>query len=134
MEQYLIMNSLDFPILSTIIFLPLIGVALILFLRGEGAIKGTALIVSIITLVLTLVLAAHFNPRTALFKFGEFLPWIPMYNINYALGIDGITILLIVLTGLITPACVLCSWTAIHERVKEFMICVLLMETAMIGV
>ncbi len=134
MEQYLIMNPLDFPILSTTIFLPLAGVALILFLRGDGAIKVTAFIASMVTLVLSLVLYAHFDPKTPLFQFGESIPWIPMYHINYTLGIDGITILLIVLTALIAPACVLCSWTAIAERVKEFMICLLLMETAMIGV
>ncbi len=134
MEKYLIMNPLDFPILSTIIFLPLAGVALILFMRGELAIKMTALITSVATLLLSVVLYAHFDPRTPRFQFGEFLPWIQMYNINYTLGIDGITVLLIVLTALITPACVLCSWTAITQRIKEFMICVLLMETAMIGV
>jgi len=134
MEKYLIMNPLDFPILSTIIFLPLLGIALILFIRGEGAIKVTALITSIATLFLSLALYAHFDPQTPLFQFGESLSWIPRYRISYTLGIDGITILLIVLTALITPACVLCSWTAITDRVKEFMICVLLMETAMIGV
>ena len=134
MEQYLIMNPLNFPILSATIFLPLVGVALILFMRGDGAIKVTALIASMGTLALTLVLYAHFDQKTPLFQFGESLPWIPPYNINYTLGIDGITILLIVLTALIAPACILCSWTAITERVKEFMICLLLMETAMIGV
>lgn len=134
MEKYLIMNPLDFPILSTIIFLPLLGIALILFMRGDGAIKVTALMTSIATLFFSLVLYAHFDPQTPLFQFGESLSWIPRYQIHYTLGIDGITILLIVLTALITPACVLCSWTAIVDRVKEFMICVLLMETAMIGV
>jgi NADH-quinone oxidoreductase subunit M len=134
MEKYLIMNPLDFPILSTIIFLPLVGIALILFLRGEGAIKVTALITSIATLALSLVLYAHFDPQTPLFQFGESLSWIPGYRISYTLGIDGITLPLIVLTALIAPACVLCSWAAITDRVREFMICVLLMETAMIGV
>jgi NADH-quinone oxidoreductase subunit M len=134
MNRYLIMNPLDFPILSTIIFLPLVGVALILALRKEASIKVAALIASMITLALSLVLYAHFDSTTPLFQFAESIPWIPMYSINYTLGIDGITILLIVLTALITPICVLCSWKAITERVKEFMICVLLMETSMIGV
>jgi NADH-quinone oxidoreductase subunit M len=134
MEKYLIMNPLDFPILSTIIFLPLVGVALILFMRGELAIKVTALITSVATLLLSVALYAYFNPRTPLFQFGESLSWIRMYNINYTLGIDGITVLLIVLTALIAPACVLCSWTSISQRIKEFMICILLMETSMIGV
>ena len=134
MEKYLIMNPLDFPILSTIIFLPLVGVALILLMRKELAIKVTALIASIATLVLSVVLYAYFDPRTPRFQFGESLSWIQMYNINYTLGVDGITILLIVLTALVTPACVLCSWTSISQRIKEFMICILLMETSMIGV
>src|SRR4030043_1136424 len=123
MENYLIMNPLDFPILSTIIFLPLLGVALILFMRGELAIKVTALIASVATLLLSVALYAYFDPRTPTFQFGESLPWIRMYNLTYTLGIDGITILLIVLTALITPACVLCSWTAITQRIKECMIC-----------
>jgi NADH-quinone oxidoreductase subunit M len=67
MEKYLIMNPLDFPILSTIIFLPLLGIALILFMRGEGAVKVTALITSIATLFMSLVLYAHFDPQTPLF-------------------------------------------------------------------
>ena len=98
MEKYLIMNPLDFPILSTIIFLPLVGVALILLMRKELAIKVTALIASIATLVLSVVLYAYFDPRTPRFQFGESLSWIQMYNINYTLGVDGITILRIVLT------------------------------------
>jgi len=134
MEQYLIMNLLSFPILSTTIFLPLIGAILVLLMSNEKAIKITALVTGIITFLISLLLYANFNPETHLFQFGEFIPWIPIYNINYILGVDGITIFLILLTTLITPICVLCSWTAIKERVKEFMFCMLIMETAMIGV
>ncbi|MEW6334857.1 MAG: NADH-quinone oxidoreductase subunit M [Thermodesulfobacteriota bacterium] len=134
MEKYLIMNPLDFPILTTVIFVPLAGIALILLMKQERTIKIAALITSIVTLLFSLLLYAHFDPRTPLFQFGESLAWIPRYQIHYTLGVDGITILLIVLTALITPACVLCSWTAITDRVKEFMVCILLMETAMIGV
>ena len=134
MEQYLIMNLLSFPILSTTIFLPLIGAILVLLMSNEKVIKITALVTGIITFLISLLLYANFNPETHLFQFGEFIPWIPIYNINYILGVDGITIFLILLTTLITPICVLCSWTAIKERVKEFMFCMLIMETAMIGV
>ncbi|MCX5810294.1 MAG: NADH-quinone oxidoreductase subunit M [Proteobacteria bacterium] len=134
MEQYLLMNLLSFPILSTTIFLPLIGAILILLMGNEKVIKITALATGIITFLVSLFLYANFNPETHLFQFGEFIPWIPIYNINYILGVDGITIFLILLTTLFTPICVLCSWTAIKERVKEFMFCMLLMETAMIGV
>ena len=132
--NYLLMNPMSFPILSTTIFLPLIGGIIILFLKNDRDIKVTALITGIITFLVSLLLFADFKQDTQLFQFGEFLPWIPSYNINYVLGIDGITIFLILLTTILTPICVLCSWTAIKERVKEFMFCMLIMETAMIGV
>jgi NADH-quinone oxidoreductase subunit M len=134
MEQYLLMNHLSFPILSTTIFLPLIGAILILLMRNEKAVKVTAFITGIITFIVSLILYFNFNPNTYRFQFGEHMPWIPGYNINYTLGIDGITIFLILLTTILAPICVLCSWTAIKERVKEFMFCILMMETAMIGV
>jgi NADH-quinone oxidoreductase subunit M len=132
--NFLLMNPLSFPILSTTIFLPLIGGIIIMFLKRERDIKVTALTVGIITFLVSLVLFANFKSDTKLFQFGEYLPWIPSYKINYILGIDGITIFLILLTTILTPICVLCSWTAIKDRIKEFMFCLLVMETAMIGV
>jgi NADH-quinone oxidoreductase subunit M len=132
--NYLLMNPLSFPVLSTTIFLPLIGGIIILFLKNDRSIKITALITGIIAFLVSLVLFANFQQDTQLFQFGENLPWIPSFNINYILGIDGITVFLILLTTMLTPICVLCSWTAIKERVKEFMFCMLVMETAMIGV
>jgi NADH-quinone oxidoreductase subunit M len=132
--NFLLMNPLSFPILSTTIFLPLLGGIIIMFLKRDRDIKVTALIVGIITFLISLGLFANFNPDSKLFQFGEYIPWIPSYKINYILGIDGITIFLILLTTILTPICVLCSWTAIKERLKEFMFCLLIMETAMIGV
>ena len=134
MEQYLLMNQLSFPVLSATIFLPLIGAILVLLMNNEKVIKITAFTSGIVTFIMSIFLFANFNPETHLFQFGEFLSWIPLYNINYILGVDGITIFLILLTTLFTPICVLCSWTAIKDRVKEFMFCILVMETAMIGV
>lgn len=128
------MNHLGFPILSTVIFLPLAGVFYILFLRNENNIKISAFISGILTLLVSLALFFNFDSGTPLFQFGERLLWIPAYNIGYVLGVDGISIMLIVLTAMISPICVLCSWKAIGNRVKEFMICILLMETAMMGV
>ncbi len=115
MEKYLMMNTLSFPMLSTIIFLPLAGAFLLLFMRSDRAAKITALITGIINFPLSLILYFKFNPATHLFQFGEHLSWIPSYNINYILGIDGITLFLILLTTLLTPICVLCSWTAIRD-------------------
>ena len=134
MPSYFAINALGFPILSTCIFMPLVGALVLLFMGKEVLIKVTALAATLVTLVISLTLFANFDSQTPLFQFGEFLPWVPSYNIRYALGVDGITIMLIVLTALIAPICVLCSWKAIDKRVKEFMICILLMETAMIGV
>ncbi|MCX5813197.1 MAG: NADH-quinone oxidoreductase subunit M [Proteobacteria bacterium] len=134
MEQLLIMNPLNFPILSTTIFLPLIGAMLILLMRNEKAIKVTGLITGIITFVVSMLIYFNFKTDTYHFQFGEHIPWIPAYNINYTLGIDGITIFLILLTTLFAPICILCSWTSIKERFKEFLFCILAMETAMIGV
>jgi len=134
MSPQLIMNPLGFPILSTVTFLPLLGVAVILLLKKEEPIKVTALIATLINFIFSLVLFFNFDPKTPLFQFGERIGWIPAYNINYVLGVDGITVMLVALTALISPLCVLCSWRAIEKRVKEFMICLLLMETAMIGV
>jgi len=133
-HKYLIMNTLNFPILSVAIFLPLAGAILLLFMRGERSIKVTALITAIINFPLSLFLFSRFDVGADRFQFGEFIPWVPSYNINYILGIDGITIFLILLTTLLAPLCILCSWTAIERRVKEFMFCLLIMETAMIGV
>jgi NADH-quinone oxidoreductase subunit M len=132
--NYLMMNTLGFPILSTTIFLPLVGGIIILFLKNDRDIKVTALAAGIITFLVSLMLFGKFKADTQIFQFGEFIPWIPSYNINYVLGIDGITIFLILLTAILSPICVLCSWNAIKERVKEFMFCMLVMETAMIGV
>ncbi len=134
MDQYLIMNQLNFPLLSATIFLPVLGVLAILFLKSDRLIKLTALGVSSVTFLVSLLIYLHFDPTTHLFQFVERLPWIPKYEIYYLLGVDGISVFLIPLTTLIAPLCVLCSWRAIESRVKEFMICVLLMEAAMIGV
>lgn len=134
MEKYLIINTLGFPILSTVIFIPLAGALLLLFMKTDRAVKVTAFLTGLVNFPLSLLLYAHFDKSTTLFQFGEHIRWIPFYNINYTLGIDGITIFLILLTTMLTPICVLCSWTAIEKRVKEFMFCILIMETAMIGV
>ena len=134
MSPYLTTNPFGFPILSTVIFLPLVGVFFILFLKDGNKIKITAFVAGLLTLGVSLMLFFNFDAGTPLFQFGERLAWIPAYNINYVLGVDGISIMLIVLTAMISPLCVLCSWKAIEKRVKEFMICILLMETAMIGV
>src|ERR1019366_6120773 len=76
----------------------------------------------------------RFDPETSRFQFTELAHWIPWLRIDYAVGIDGISLLLVLLTTLIMPLCVMASWRYIQTRVKEFMICLLIMETAMVGV
>jgi len=121
-------------LLSVLIFSPLLLAAIAAFLRSERALRWWALLSTSGIALFSLQLWWDFDPTTADFQFREFAPWIPKLGINYALGIDGISLLLILLTTLIMPLCVLCSWRYIQTRLKEFMICLLIMETAMVGV
>jgi NADH-quinone oxidoreductase subunit M len=131
--DFLIMNE-GFPLLSTIVFLPLAGALVLLFLPGENVQRIWAMAVTSVTAAISLPLYSRFDSTTAKFQFGEHVSWIPSLNINYTIGIDGISLLLVLLTTLIVPLCVLGSWTYIKIRIKEFMICLLIMETAMLGV
>ena len=124
----------DFPILSLLIFGPLAAAAIAAFLRGEQQQRWWALISTTAIALVSLSLWWWFNPETANFQFVERCAWIPALKISYAVGIDGISLLLVLLTTLIMPLCVLCSWRHIATRVKEFMICLLIMESAMVGV
>jgi len=128
------MNPFGFPVLSTTIFLPLLGVLFIIFISSDRVIKITSLIATLLTLAVSTFLFANFDIKTPIFQFGENISWIAAYRINYTLGIDGISIMLVLLTTIIAPLAVLSSWKAIQVRVKEFMIAILVMETALIGV
>jgi NADH-quinone oxidoreductase subunit M len=122
------------PILSGLIFLPLAGALLLPLLRDPRAAKGWALAVTLAVAALSLALHAGFDASTAKYQFGEDRAWIPWLKIRYTLGVDGISLLLVLLTTLLMPACVLCSWRAVEKRVREFLACLLVMETAMLGV
>jgi NADH-quinone oxidoreductase subunit M len=132
MDQLLI-NS-GFPILSVLIFLPLVGALILLFVKNAAMCRNIALITTSIVGVLSIRLLFGFDKSTHKFQFVEHHSWIEAFNINYTIGVDGISILLILLTTFIMPFCVLASWTYIKSRVQAFMICLLIMETAMIGV
>lgn len=132
MDQ-LLMNT-GFPILSVLIFLPLAGALVLLFLKSDSLCRYFALAITTLVGLLSLNLLTGFDTATAKFQFAEHHVWIETFNINYTLGVDGISILLILLTTIIMPFCVLASWTYIKTRVQPFMICLLIMETAMIGV
>ena len=131
---------LGFPLLSFIIFMPLIGAAFIfLLIRGTeehkaANAKGTALCTSLFTFLLSLTLLINFDHSTAAFQFVELVPWIKGRNINYHLGIDGISLFFVLLTTFLTPICILASWKSITTRVSEYMIAFLLLETLVVGV
>ncbi len=129
----------DFPILSMVTFLPLLGAVIILAVnRGtpeetaEPA-RYMALWTSLITFLLSLFLWFDFDRGTAEFQFVEQVDWLPGFNISYHMGVDGISMLFVLLSTLLTPLCVICSWTAIQTRVKEYMIAFLVLETLMVG-
>ena len=121
-------------LLSVLIFSPLLAAAVAAFLRSDRLLRWWTLVSTSAIALFSLQLWWRFDPTTARFQLTEFTPWIPTLGINYSLGIDGISLLLILLTTLIMPLCVLCSWRYIQTRLKEFMICLLIMETAMVGV
>jgi NADH-quinone oxidoreductase subunit M len=132
MDQ-LLMNS-GFPILSVLIFLPLAGALLLLFVRNESMSRYLTLAVTSLVTLLSFRLIGAFDRTTSKFQFVEHHRWIEHFNINYTIGVDGISILLVLLTTLIMPFCVLASWSYIKTRIPTFMACLLIMETAMIGV
>jgi NADH-quinone oxidoreductase subunit M len=132
--DFLIPNQLNYPILSTLIFLPLVGALLIFLIRNETGARVWTLAVSTVTFLLSLPLYFYFDTSTPKYQFGEHAPWIPLFKVNYTLGVDGISLLLVLLSTLLIPICVLCSWKYIGKRVREFHFCLLLMETACVGV
>jgi NADH-quinone oxidoreductase subunit M len=127
------------PILSVVTFLPLIGAALILFLRGEAeAVARNARFLALWTSLITFAVSVlglwfPFDRANADFQFVEQADWIPAFGIRYHMGVDGISMLFVLLSTLLTPICVLASWKAIHIRVKEYMISFLVLETFMVG-
>jgi NADH-quinone oxidoreductase subunit M len=129
------MNWLDQNILTLVTFAPAVGALLLVFApRRDREIRWFALLVSLFTFVLSLHLPAHFNRNLPGFQFDSNIPWITTPNIRYHMGMDGISLWLVVLTTFLTPLCVLISWKSIHERVKEFFILLLVLETGLIGV
>jgi NADH-quinone oxidoreductase subunit M len=125
------------PVLSVTTFLPLVGALFIMALRGDGdAVKRNArwvaLWTTLITFAVSLVLVWRFNPTTAEFQFVEKARWLGGYG-SYHMGVDGISLPLVILTTAIMPICIIASWDAIQSRVKEYMIAFLVLETMMVG-
>src|SRR3984885_11140424 len=128
-------DGLNSIILTLVTFAPLAGALLLILLpRRDRDIRVFSLAVSLLTFVLSLHLPVYFHREQAGFQYEIDKPWISIPNIHYHMGIDGISMWLVVLTTFLTPLCVLISWNSIHERVKEFFILLLVLETSLIGV
>ena len=123
-------------ILSYAIFLPLAGSILLLLIpKGQAAmIKVAGLVVSTATFVVSIALYAQFEQASSLMQFVENIPWISSLNVSYHVGIDGISLLLVLLTTFLTPIALLSSWKSIERNVREYTIAILILETGMLGV
>jgi NADH-quinone oxidoreductase subunit M len=124
------------PIILTLVtFAPLVGGLLLLLLpRRDRDIRIFALVISLLTFVSSLHLPVYFHRGQTDFQYQVDKAWVSTPNIHYHMGVDGFSMWLVVLTTFLTPLCVLISWKSIHERVKEFFILLLILETALIGV
>src|SRR5271169_3664812 len=122
-------------LLSVIIFLPLLGLPALLMLRSDDHtwIRRIALAVSLVEFAMSLALLPTFDSAIPGYQFVENHPWIGN-AIQYHIGVDGISLFLVLLTTFLTPLAILCSWNSIHEHVKGFFVSLLVIETAMIGV
>ncbi|MEK7441579.1 MAG: Fe-S-binding domain-containing protein, partial [Chloroflexota bacterium] len=132
------MNIL-FGTLTVVTFFPLLGAIVLLFVPKENkdAIRWIAVVTSLITFLLSLIALSQFNPSFNGMQLVVRAPWIKVgsqWSMDYFLGVDGASILMVLLTTFLTPIAIFSSWTAIEDRVKEYMILFLLLEVGMLGV
>jgi NADH-quinone oxidoreductase subunit M len=128
-------NVPNFPILSLVLFLPLAGALILLFVprRAEQAIRWIANLFGLAGFLASVPLWFWYDPQNPQYQFVERLPWIPSIGAEYFLGVDGFSVLLILLTTLMGAIAILSSWTAIGERVKEYYTFMLVLQTGMLG-
>jgi NADH-quinone oxidoreductase subunit M len=133
----------SFPILSTVLWLPALGALGLLLVPRDNAelARRVALAISVVTFLISLALPFGFQPGlgadggvTPYFQFVEQRAWLPMWGVSYAVGIDGVSLWLVVLTTFLLPIVVLSTWDSVHKEVRNFEILLLLLTTAMIGV
>ncbi len=122
------------PIVSIITFLPLVGALFIAFLNAGAVrnIRWVALWTTLVTFAVSLLIWINFDTTTSSFQFVEEQPWLGTFK--YKMGVDGISMLFVILTTFVMPFAILASWESVEERVKEYMIAFLVLETLMIGV
>lgn len=129
---------LDFPILSLLTFLPLIGALFVLMIRGDKEVadrnaRWAAFYTSTFTFFLSTYLLSNFDSANPDFQFVEKHEWLPSLGISYHMGVDGISLFFVLLSTFLTPVCILASWKSITTRVKEYMMAFLVLETFMVG-
>ena len=131
-------NAAGFPILSLLTWLPLVGGLFIMTVRGEEPVvasnaRWAALWTSLIVFAISLVLWVKFDTSDPGFQFKESLSWMPEFGVAYRMGVDGISVLFVLLSTALTPICILASWDSITTRVREYMLAFLVLETMMVG-
>lgn len=126
----------ELPLLSLAIWFPILGGVAVLFIGDENPVRAKALslTVGIVSFLITIPLFSHFDSSTAAMQFQEFLLWIPAFNVNYHLGVDGFSMPLILLTTFMTVLVVIAGWEVIKYRIAQYMAAFLIMEGLMIGV
>jgi NADH-quinone oxidoreductase subunit M len=128
---------LHIPLLSLLIWLPIIGSIIVLLTgndRNANVARGIALAISIISMLLCVPLYLGFDLNTPLMQFREFHPWITEYGINYALGVDGISMPMVILTTFTSLIVVLAAWRSIKVKVAQYLAAFLLLQGMMVGV
>ncbi|MBD9497734.1 NADH-quinone oxidoreductase subunit M [Ensifer sp. ENS01] len=123
-----------FPLLSLIVFVPVAGAAIVMLLRSDETVRWAALGFTLLDVALAIAMLSGFNTGSSEMQFVEKHPWVPALGITFALGVDGISALFVFLTALLGSVSVLASWVAIDRKVKQFMVCLLAMQTLMLGV
>ncbi|QHG74420.1 complex I subunit 4 family protein [Ensifer adhaerens] len=123
-----------FPLLSLIVFVPVAGAAVVMLLRSDETVRWAALGFTLLDVALAIAMLSGFNTGSSEMQFVEKHPWVPELGITFALGVDGISALFVFLTALLGSVSVLASWIAIDRKVKQFMVCLLAMQTLMLVV
>ena len=134
LKEILASDQIGFPILSLMIFLPLIGAMVIGWLREVRWVRRAALAITFANVVFSIFLFTRFELGTDAMQFVEYLPWIPPLGISYHIGVDGISLFLVMLTALLFLLVVLFSWDTIAEQVRTYAVVLMVLETAMLGV
>ena len=127
-------NTLAYPALSLITFMPILAAGLLVFIKNENQARLFSLMVTVLVLLFSLPLYTAFDVGVIGFQFVENHAWVPRLGLTYLLGVDGISLPLVLLTTFLGPIVVLCSWNYISTRVREFMACILLTQGIMVGV